>query len=47
MAAFTMDGALLADLENNLQSADSESDYDGIVTDWIVANQEWVDSLTA
>lgn len=47
MAAFKMDGALLADLENNLQAADSEADYDGIVTDWIVANQEWVDSLTA
>jgi len=47
MAAFKMDGALLADLENNLQGADSEADYDGIVTDWIVANQEWVDSLTA
>jgi len=47
MAAFKMDGALLAGLENNLQAADSEADYDGIVTDWIVANQEWVDSLTA
>jgi glycine betaine/proline transport system substrate-binding protein len=47
MAAFTMDGALLADLENNLQAADGESDYDGIVTDWVAANQEWVDSLTA
>lgn len=47
MAAFKMDGALLADLENQLQTADSESDYDGIVSDWIAANQEWVDSLTA
>jgi glycine betaine/proline transport system substrate-binding protein len=47
MAAFSMDGALLADLENNLQAADGESDYDGIVTDWVAANQEWVDSLTA
>ncbi|PKQ18344.1 MAG: glycine/betaine ABC transporter substrate-binding protein [Actinobacteria bacterium HGW-Actinobacteria-8] len=47
MAAFKMDGALLADLENKLQGADSEADYDGIVTDWIAANQEWVDSLTA
>ena len=39
--------SLLADLENNLQAADGEADYAGIVNDWIVANQEWVDSLTA
>lgn len=44
---FTMDAELLYDLENKLQGAESESDYDGIITDWIAANQEWVDSLTA
>lgn len=44
---FTMDAELLYDLENKLQGAESESDYDGIITDWIAENQEWVDSLTA
>jgi len=47
LAAFTIDGPLLADLENNLQAADGEADYEGIVSDWVAANQEWVDSLTA
>ena len=43
---FTMDSELLYDLENQLNGADS-SDYEQIVTDWVAANQEWVDSLTA
>lgn len=43
---FTMDAELLYDLENQLQGAD-EGDYEQIVADWIAANQEWVDSLTA
>ncbi len=47
MGNFTMDGDLLADLENKLHAAESESEYDGIVSDWIAANQDWVDSLTA
>ena len=47
MANFTIDGPLLADLENKLRAADGESAYDGIVTEWVAANQEWVDSLTA
>jgi glycine betaine/proline transport system substrate-binding protein len=47
MGAFTMSADLLYDLENKLQAADSEADYDGIMTDWIAENQEWVDSLTA
>ncbi|WP_291380741.1 glycine betaine ABC transporter substrate-binding protein [Demequina sp.] len=47
LANFKMDGALLADLENKLRAADSESAYEGIVNDWVAANQEWVDSLTA
>lgn len=47
LADFTMDAPLLYDLENKLQAADSESEYDGIVSDWIAANQDWVDSLTA
>lgn len=47
MANFTMDAELLYDLENKLQAADGEGDYDAIVSEWIAANQEWVDSLTA
>jgi glycine betaine/proline transport system substrate-binding protein len=47
MGAFTMSADLLYDLENKLQAADSEADYDGIMTDRIAENQEWVDSLTA
>ncbi|MCB2411951.1 glycine betaine ABC transporter substrate-binding protein [Demequina sp. TTPB684] len=47
MGNFTMSSDLLYDLENQLQAAEGESDYDRIVSDWIAANQEWVDSLTA
>jgi glycine betaine/proline transport system substrate-binding protein len=47
MADFTMSSDLLYDLENQLQAADGEGEYDQIVGDWIAANQEWVDSLTA
>lgn len=43
---FTMDADHLYDLENQLNGA-SEGDYDQIVSDWVAANQEWVDSLTA
>ncbi|GIG53436.1 glycine betaine ABC transporter substrate-binding protein [Demequina activiva] len=43
---FTMDAEALYDLENQLNGADS-SDYEQIVADWVAANQEWVDSLTA
>jgi len=46
LSNFTMDAELLYDLENQLQGADS-GDYETIVADWIAANQEWVDSLTA
>jgi glycine betaine/proline transport system substrate-binding protein len=47
MANFTMSSDLLYDLENKLQGAESDDDKDQVVTDWIAANQEWVDSLTA
>ena len=47
MTNFTMSSDLLYDLENKLQAADGESDYEGIVNDWVAAHQEWVDSLTA
>ncbi|MFW2513792.1 glycine betaine ABC transporter substrate-binding protein [Demequina sp. SO4-13] len=43
---FTMDSEALYDLENELNAAD-EGDYEQVVADWIAANQEWVDSLTA
>lgn len=43
---FTMDAGVLYDLENQLQGVDS-SEYGDIVTEWVAANQEWVDSLTA
>lgn len=46
LGAFTMDAELLYDLENQLNGADS-SDYETIVAEWIAANQDWVDSLTA
>ena len=47
LADFTMSSELLYDLENKLQAADGEDEYATIVSDWIAANQEWVDSLTA
>ncbi|WP_084106172.1 glycine betaine ABC transporter substrate-binding protein [Demequina sp. NBRC 110056] len=43
---FAMDAEVLYDLENQLQGADS-GDYESIVAEWVAANQEWVDSLTA
>jgi len=46
MGAFTMDAEHLYDLENALNGADS-ADYADIVAEWVAANQEWVDSLTA
>ncbi|WP_156163712.1 glycine betaine ABC transporter substrate-binding protein [Demequina subtropica] len=46
MGAFTMDADHLYDLENQLNGADS-ADYADIVSEWVAANQEWVDSLTA
>ncbi len=45
-ANFTMDSEVLYDLENQLNGADS-ADYADIVSEWVAANQEWVDSLTA
>lgn len=47
LSAFTMSAELLYDLENELQAAESASDKTQIVSDWVAANQEWVDSLTA
>ncbi len=47
MANFKIEADLLYDLENKLRAGDGESSYDGIMTDWIAANQDWVDSLTA
>lgn len=47
MSTFTMSSELLCDLENTLQTAGSEANCDGIMTEWISANQEWADSLTA
>ncbi|WP_430867332.1 glycine betaine ABC transporter substrate-binding protein [Demequina aurantiaca] len=46
MTNFKMDSEHLYELENQLNGAD-EADQAGIVSDWISANQEWVDSLTA
>lgn len=46
LGAFTMDSGVLYDLENQLQGVDS-SEYGDIVAEWVAANQEWVDSLTA
>ena len=46
LGGFQMDAEHLYDLENQLQGADS-GDYEQIVSDWVAANQEWVDSLTA
>ncbi|WP_062069232.1 glycine betaine ABC transporter substrate-binding protein [Demequina sediminicola] len=46
LADFTMEADLLYDLENELNGADS-ADREQIVADWVAANQEWVDSLTA
>lgn len=43
---FTMEADVLYSLENELNGADS-ADYESIVADWVAANQEWVDSLTA
>lgn len=43
---FWMEADLLYDLENALNDAD-ESEYEDVTRDWIAANQEWVDSLTA
>ncbi|WP_291380131.1 glycine betaine ABC transporter substrate-binding protein [Demequina sp.] len=47
MGNFTMSSDLLYDLENQLQAAEGDDEYDTIVSDWVAANQEWVDSLTA
>ncbi len=47
MANFTMSSDLLYDLENKLQAAGSDGDDEGVVAEWVAANQEWVDSLTA
>ena len=44
---FTIDSTTLYDLENKLHAASGESEYDGIMNDWIAAHQDWVDSLTA
>ncbi|WP_062208575.1 glycine betaine ABC transporter substrate-binding protein [Demequina oxidasica] len=46
MTNFKMDADHLYDLENELNGSE-EADQAGIVSDWIAANQEWVDSLTA
>jgi glycine betaine/proline transport system substrate-binding protein len=46
MSDFSMDSDHLYELENQLNGAD-EGDQPGIVSDWIAANQDWVDSLTA
>jgi len=46
MSNFSMDSDHLYDLENQLNGAE-EGDQPGIVSDWIAANQDWVDSLTA
>ncbi|MDN4479271.1 glycine betaine ABC transporter substrate-binding protein [Demequina sp. SYSU T00039] len=46
LGAFTMDADHLYDLENQLNGQDA-SDYADIVSEWVAANQEWVDSLTA
>jgi glycine betaine/proline transport system substrate-binding protein len=43
---FTMSADLLYDLENALNAVD-ESEFETTVDEWIAANQEWVDSLTA
>lgn len=48
LQAFTMDSELLFSLENEMFNSDADaSDYEDIVEDWIEANQEYVDSLTA
>ncbi|WNM25297.1 glycine betaine ABC transporter substrate-binding protein [Demequina capsici] len=47
MSAFTMDSDHLYDLENALQAAGTDADQQQVVADWVAANQEWVDSLTA
>lgn len=47
LSSFTMSAELLYDLENHLQAAESAADKQQIVSDWVAANQEWVDSLTA
>jgi len=41
-----MSAELLYDLENALR-ADASADKSEVVSDWVAANQEWVDSLTA
>jgi len=46
MSNFTMEAELLYELENQLNGAE-EAEQAGIVSDWIAANQDWVDSLTA
>jgi len=46
LSSFTMSAELLYDLENALR-ADASADKSEVVSDWIAANQEWVDSLTA
>lgn len=43
---FTMEADLLYDLENKLNDAD-ESEYETVVSDWIAANQDYVDGLTS
>lgn len=46
MSNFKMDPDHLYDLENQLNGSE-EGEQAGIVSDWIAANQDWVDSLTA
>ncbi|WP_062390055.1 glycine betaine ABC transporter substrate-binding protein [Demequina iriomotensis] len=46
LGGFSMDADHLYDLENALNGADAADQAD-IVAEWVAANQEWVDSLTA
>lgn len=47
LSAFTMDSELLFSLENAMFNEYDGSDYGPIVADWIAANQDYVDTLTA
>jgi len=47
LAAFEMDTETLGSLQNEMYNSGAESsEYEQIVADWIVENQEWVDGLT-
>ena len=46
LSTFTIDGAQVNEIANNLRNAE-ESEYDSVISDWIAENQDYVDGLTS